>query len=159
MNFIMTIAKHFENLAVRPIDDHAGQVDKVVFKPGNQLLGAAVIRLAAAVVSALSLSAPLAAMPMRLECSVKSEAADSTSAARVIAMTFDGETNTLLLSQSARDVKFENVTSTNVSINGNTKDMSVGIDRSSWSIVLQTYSEEQVSNEFGTCRMSTLPDH
>jgi len=97
------------------------------------------------------------ATPTRLDCTLKSSTAEGKIADRAITIIFDTEANTLALSQGAQPQKFANVTMSNVSINGNTDDMSIGIDRSSWSVVLQTYSQDHVSNEFGTCRPPAAP--
>ena len=96
------------------------------------------------------------AAPMRLECVLTNAGADDKEMTRTILVVFDAEMNTLISYQGARPREFADVTISTVSINGSTDDMSIGIDRSSWSIVVQTYSQDRVSGEFGTCRPAAM---
>jgi hypothetical protein len=96
------------------------------------------------------------AAPMRLECVLTSAGADDKETTRTILVVFDAERNTLVSYQGARPREFADVTISTVSINGNTDDISIGIDRSSWSIVVQTYSQDRVSGELGTCRPAAM---
>jgi len=96
------------------------------------------------------------AAPMRLECVLTNAGADDKETTRTILVVFDAEMNTLISYQDARPREFADVTISTVSINGSTDDMSIGIDRSSWSIVVQTYSQDRVSGEVGTCRPTAV---
>jgi hypothetical protein len=117
-----------------------------------------VTTVASVLVSANSLFFVIGAFaaPMRLECVLTSVGADDKETTRTILVVFDAEINTLISYQGARPREFSDVTISTVSINGNTDDMSIGIDRSSWSLVVQTYSQDRVSGEFGTCRPAAM---
>jgi hypothetical protein len=118
---------------------------------------------AAAVVSALPpIYAPFVpaaafAMPVRLECTLTSAGADGKETIRKINVVFDAEANTLELYQGSQHRELGKVTISTISINGYNDDMSIGIDRSSWSIVVQTYSEDHVLAEFGVCKPPPAP--
>ncbi|HUI22388.1 MAG TPA: hypothetical protein VLZ74_15250 [Methylocella sp.] len=113
---------------------------------------------AAAVVSALvpacSLFFPVAAFakPTRLECTLTSAGADGKEMSRKISVVFDAGANTLDFYQGSQHSELAKVTISTISIDGYTDDMSIGIDRSSWSIVVQTYSQDHVLAEFGICK-------
>jgi hypothetical protein len=92
------------------------------------------------------------AAPARIECVLKSEGAGGKDAGRKIAVVFDAEMNTLVAYQGDQRLEFKDVTISTVSINGATGDTTIGIDRSSWSIVVQTYAQDHVSDEFGPCK-------
>lgn len=94
-----------------------------------------------------------------LECALTSARADNKETTRTISIAFDAEANTLVSYQGAQHRDLANVTISTVSINGNTDDMSIGIDRSSWSIVVQTYSQDHVVAEFGVCKPANAPSH
>jgi hypothetical protein len=51
------------------------------------------------------------------------------------------------------------VTISTITIDGYTDDLSIGIDRSSWSIVVQTYVQDHVRAEFGVCKPAAAPAH
>jgi hypothetical protein len=118
---------------------------------------------AAAIVSALpaisSLVAPAAAfaMPVRLECTLTSAEADVKESARKIGVVFDTEANTLDFYEGSLRRGLAKVTISTISIDGYTEDLSIGIDRSSWSIVVQTYSQDHILAEFGVCKPSPAP--
>jgi hypothetical protein len=97
------------------------------------------------------------ATPARLECTMTSAGADGKDTMHTIFIVFDAELNTLVLYQGAQRREFADVMISTVSINGATDDVSIGIDRSSSSIVVQTYSQDHVSGEFGGCRPAAMP--
>jgi len=96
------------------------------------------------------------ATPTRLECTMTNAGAGDKDTTHTIFIVFDAEKNTLVLYQGALRRDFANVTISTVSINGATDDASIGIDRSSSSIVVQTYSQDHVSGEFGACRPAAI---
>ncbi len=95
--------------------------------------------------------------PQRLRCSLASETADGQGATRKLTIVFDDAAKTLVVDEGAGSQKLENVTISTVSINGAGADMTIGIDRSSGSIVLQTYRPDGVSNMFGLCVAGASP--
>ena len=97
------------------------------------------------------------ATPTRLECTMTSASPDDKNTTHTIFVVFDAEMNTLVLYQGAQRREFADVTISTVSINGATDDVSIGIDRSSSSIVVQTYSQDRVSAEFGACKPAAVP--
>jgi hypothetical protein len=97
------------------------------------------------------------ATPARLECTMTSAGADGKDTTHTIFIVFDAELNTLVLYQGTQRREFADVTISTVSINGAIDDVSIGIDRSSSSIVVQTYSQDHVSGEFGVCRPAAMP--
>lgn len=106
-----------------------------------------------------SLFAPVVAftMPVRLECTLKSAEADGKESARKISVVFDTEANTLDFYEGSQRRGLSKVTISTISIDGYTDDLSIGIDRSSWSIVVQTYLEDHVLTEFGVCKPPPVP--
>lgn len=113
---------------------------------------------AAAVVSALApayspfFPVPAFAMPTRLECTLTSAGAEGKETTRKISIVFDAAAKTLDFYQGSQHRELGKVTISTISIDGYTDDMSIGIDRSSWSIIVQTYSEDHVLAEFGVCK-------
>ena len=92
------------------------------------------------------------AIPTRLQCALTSTGADGKNTTRAISITFDAKANTLIFYQGAQHQALAHVTISTISVNGYTDEMSIGIDRSSWSIVVQTYSQDHTSAEFGVCK-------
>ena len=123
--------------------------------------------IAALALSALSLliSGTLgvaSATPQELDCilndvETKSEETkfDSQVAVekRAIAVTFNEQQGALSLREGAASKPLQDVTITPTSMNGAAGNVSVGIDRSSWRIVFQTYGPNSVRNEFGICNL------
>ncbi|MGB9188176.1 MAG: hypothetical protein WCB34_09350 [Methylovirgula sp.] len=119
----------------------------------------------AAVVSALALvSSPFypvgaLATPTRLECTLTSAGADGKQTTRKISIVFDAEAKTLDFYQGSQRQALAHVTISTISIDGYTDNMSIGIDRSSWAIVVQTYLPDHTLAEFGACKPATMPAH
>jgi hypothetical protein len=123
--------------------------------------------IAVLALSALSLliSVPFgiaSATPQELDCiltdiETKSEETkfDSQVAVekRAIAVTFDEQQGALSLREGAASKPLQDVTITPTSMNGAAGNVSLGIDRSSWRIVFQTYGPNSVRNEFGICNL------
>jgi len=113
---------------------------------------------AAAVVIALApadwqfFPVPAFAMPTRLECTLTSAGAEGKETTRKISIVFDAQANTLDFHEGSQHRELVKVTISTISIDGYTDDISIGIDRSSWSIVVQTYSQDHIIAEFGVCR-------
>lgn len=119
---------------------------------------------ASALATALLLPpAVAAAAPKQLDCSLtrlETRAGPNFEVEgenRPIAVIFDDEAKSLAVSAGAGKRGLGHVTITQISMNGYVDDMSLGIDMSSWSIVLQTYKPEAMTTEFGACRESAKP--
>lgn len=100
------------------------------------------------------------AAPVRLHCVLSSP----VTAARPneITIAFDAERNSLSVDRGQQHFDLGHVTISTISVDGYTQAMSIGIDRSSWSIVVQTYSQTPSIAEFGVCKQSppsAVPDH
>jgi hypothetical protein len=72
---------------------------------------------------------------------------------RAIVVTFDEQQGSLSLRQGTANKSLQDVTITPTSMNGAADDISLGIDRSSWRIVFQSYGPNSVRNEFGICNL------
>ena len=121
----------------------------------------AAVGLAAALV-AMSPAGAIAA-PKRLDCSLtvlETKAGpklDVAAEKRSIMVVFDEEAKALAVRQGDSARALGNVTMTQNSMTGYVSDMSLGVDPSSWSVVLQTYKSDTVDTEFGTCSLSAEP--
>jgi hypothetical protein len=108
-------------------------------------------------------SAAAAAAPKRLDCSLtKLETRaggnfDVKAESRSITVVFDDAAKTLTVYQDDSGRALNQVTMTQISMNGYVDEMSLGIDLSSWSIVLQTYKPNSITSEFGACSQSAKP--
>jgi len=100
------------------------------------------------------------AAPQRLDCvltdiEIKSSGAkfDSQAGAekRTVAVAFDDDSKKLTVSQGGIEMPLKNVAISQTSMTGAGDNFSIGIDRSSWRIVLQTYGQGTARNEFGDC--------
>ena len=76
---------------------------------------------------------------------------------RAIVVTFDEQQGSLSLRKGTANKSLQDVTITPTSMNGAADDISLGIDRSSWRIVFQTYGPNSVRNEFGICNLRSRP--
>jgi hypothetical protein len=76
---------------------------------------------------------------------------------RSIVVVFDEEAKALSVLQDGDERALGNVTMTQNSFNGYVGEMSLGVDPSSWSVVLQTYKSDTVETEFGACSLSAKP--
>jgi len=114
------------------------------------------ILTSAALLGWLSCLHPTEAAPIRLHCVLSSSSADTKPGE--IDVTFDVENNSLTVDRGAQHSVLSHVTISTISIDGYTQAMSVGIDRSSWSIVVQTYTQDPPTAEFGVCKPAAA-DH
>lgn len=132
-------------------------------KAGGARAGAASRALAAAILL-LSPAAAIAA-PQRLDCSLTvletkaGSKQDVGAENRSIAVVFDDVAKTISVTQDGNSRALTHVTMTQMTMNGYVNDMSLGIDVSSWKIVLQTYMPEPDSMrvEYEVCRLSAKP--
>ena len=103
------------------------------------------------------------ATPKRLDCqltTLETKAGDKTDGAvenRLISVVIDPDANAIIVIDGAASRKLDNVGVSQISMSGSVDDISVGIDRSSQSVVLQTYRSDTVLSEFGICHDSTEP--
>ena len=79
---------------------------------------------------------------------------DVATEAKSVTITFDEQAGTLVVDRDGMAHFLDHVTMTPIAMTGYVDDLSLGIDRSSWSIVLQTYKANSVSSEFGICGQS-----
>lgn len=100
---------------------------------------------------------PIEAAPIRLHCALSSTGA-ADAKPNEIDIAFDAESNSLTVDRGTQHVALSHVTISTISIDGYTQAMSVGIDRSSWSVVVQTYSQDPPTAEFGTCKPAAADD-
>jgi len=103
------------------------------------------------------------AAPKRLDCSLtvlETKAGpklDVAAEKRAVIVVFDQEAKALTVRQDGGARALGNVTMTQSSMTGYVDEMSLGVDPSSWSVVLQTYKPDSVDVEFGTCSLSAQP--
>ena len=64
----------------------------------------------------------------------------------------------LVVVDGAKNFDLAHVKISTISINGYNGEISIGIERSSWAIVLQTYSQNPPIAEFGQCQLAA-PTH
>jgi hypothetical protein len=99
----------------------------------------------------------VSATPQRLDCVLTDTEAHPRSQSRPIVVVFDHDKKTLTAKEGSRNYSFRNVSISNVSINGQTDNVSLGIDRSSLGIVWQQYGADKVRTEYGQCRLVPAP--
>ena len=130
--------------------------------PMEQIANRVMTVLALSTLSLLVSFGTLKATPQELDCiltdvETKSEETkfDSQVAVekRAIVVTFDEQQGLLSLREGKADKLLQDVTITPTSMNGAADGISLGIDRSSWRIVFQTYGPNSVRNEFGICNL------
>ena len=130
--------------------------------PREQIANRLLTVLALSTLSLLASFGILKATPQELDCilndvETKSEETkfDSQVAVekRAIVVTFDEQQGLLSLHEGKANKLLQDVTITPTSMNGAADDISLGIDRSSWRIVFQTYGPNSVRNEFGICNL------
>ena len=97
------------------------------------------------------------AAPTRLDCTLTDTDAQPGSERRPIGVVFDDESKTLTAEDGGRVHNFVKVSISNVSINGQADDISLGIDRSSFGIVWQQYGTDKVHTEYGHCLLARAP--
>ena len=72
---------------------------------------------------------------------------------RSIAVIFDDDAKTLIIKEGGAETRLGKVAISQTSMTGAAGNISLGIDRSSWGIVFQTYGQDSTRNEFGECRL------
>ena len=70
---------------------------------------------------------------------------------RAIAVIFDDGEKTLAIQADGKRAALGNVAISQTSMTASAGNISLGIDRSSWRIVFQTYGQSTTRNEFGDC--------
>jgi len=101
--------------------------------------------------------------PVRLDCSLRDiETRKGAKSERLvgaenrsITVEFDEEQRILTVYEDGSARVLHDVTITQTSINGALDQVSLGMDRSSGSIVFQTYGPDSMRAEFGACTLST----
>jgi len=131
-------------------------IDRAELKPRSRA------RVAQSALVLLALAAPKtsSAAPQTLECvltniEIKSSGAKFESQVgaekRAIAVIFDDDSKALTLKQQGVETPLEKVAISQTSMTGASGNISIGIDRSSWHIVFQTYGQVTARSEFGEC--------
>ena len=118
---------------------------------------------AMAAVAFVLLVAPATALaePTRLECMLSrlqtksGQNFESAVENRSLVVTFDEEGRSLKVDRDGKTYALGHITMTPISMTGYVDDISLGVDRSSWSVVLQTFGPNATTSEFGTCGKST----
>ena len=111
----------------------------------------------------LLLPAGAGAAPERLDCRlIKAEIQSGSQSEQVaedrsIIVVFDEQTRALTVYQDANGQALNGVTITQSSMSGAVGEISLGLERSSWGIVFQTYGSDSMRAEFGECNLSTEP--
>lgn len=122
--------------------------------------------------SALAFLAPMAsngvaAAPQTLDCVLRDVETRSPGAkfdsqvaaeTRSLAVTFDDDARSLSMNIDGAWTPLKNVAISQTSMTGASDNFSLGIDRSSWRIVFQTYGQGTARSEFGDCSFK-LPEH
>ncbi len=99
------------------------------------------------------------AAPTKLDCVLTHLGPDGKDVPHPITVAFDSEANTLVVVDGAKNLDLAHVKISTISINGYNGEISIGIERSSWAIVLQTYSQNPPIAEFGQCQPPAPPSH
>jgi|GEM_PF-6803493 hypothetical protein len=102
-------------------------------------------------VAAVLASGSAYAAPERLECILTDADAQIGVERRSIAIVFDEEAATMQWEEAGRIRLLTNVSISTTSISGGEADVTVGVSRSSWRVVLQTYQRNSVRTEYGDC--------
>lgn len=99
------------------------------------------------------------AAPTKLDCILTQLGPDGKDVAHAITVAFDSGANSLVVTDGAKNFDLAHVKISTISINGYNSEISIGIERSSWAIVLQTYSQSPPIAEFGQCQAPGPPSH
>ena len=93
------------------------------------------------------------AAPQRLECILTDTDVQSQSRMehRSIAIIFDEEAATMQWQEGGHTRALTHVSISMTSMSGGDGGMTIGVSRSSWRVVLQTYQGNTVRTEYGTC--------
>ena len=122
------------------------------------------LRNFAIVCAFVSIGSPMAsraalAAPTKLDCVLTHLGPDGKDVPHAITVTFDSEANSLVVVDGTKNIDLAHVKISTISVNGYNGDISIGIERSSWAIVLQTYSQNPPLAEFGQCQPTAPPSH
>ena len=104
-----------------------------------------------ALATVLVWTAAASAVPQRLDCVLTDQAASPASESRPIVVVFDEDAKTVTAQEGGQTYSLENVSISNISINGAADSISLGIDRSSFGIVWQQYGADKVSKVVVCC--------
>ena len=97
------------------------------------------------------------AASQRFDCVLTDTADKLGSENRPIVVVLDEAAITLEVQDGGQKYNLNNVSISNISINGDTDRLSLGIDRSSLGIVWQQYGANKMVIEFGKCRQADHP--
>lgn len=116
--------------------------------------------LAAPAAAALLLLLPSAgeAAPQQLDCTLtmlesKANPNFTEAESRPIAVIVDQQAKAIAVSQDGTTQALDHVTFSQLTINGYTSTLSLGMDKSSGNIVLQSYGPNANKTEFGACSL------
>jgi hypothetical protein len=118
-------------------------------------------RLSRAIITTALVAIPgirdASAAMQQLDCVLTDIGTQPGSENRAVAVVFDEGANTLSAQDGTRILRFASASISNVTINGATDSLSIGIDRSSLGIVWQKYGSSGVVTEYGKCRRNDHP--
>jgi len=100
---------------------------------------------------------PALAAPQRLDCVLTDTDAASGIERRPIVILFDEDAASMRLQEGGRTRDLGNVSISMVSMSGGDANTTVGVSKSSWRVVLQTYEHGSVRTEFGVCSRRAAP--
>jgi hypothetical protein len=118
----------------------------------NLLADTAAVSLIAASLLLIFPSGTFAA-PKGLTCVISQADTDGKAITRTVGIAFDADANTLTVDDGTQHKDLAHVRISTISVNGYNDEVSIGIERSSWAIVLQTYMPDHSTAEFGTCKL------
>lgn len=72
---------------------------------------------------------------------------------RALTVIFDDDAKTMTMKEGGAETPLKDVAISQTSMTAASNNISLGIDRSSWYIVLQTYTFETIRSEFGSCSL------
>jgi len=122
--------------------------------------GRARIARSAFVLLSITMPKTISAAPQTLDCvltdiEIKSSGTKFESQVgaekRAISVTFDDDSKAFTLKQDGLDSPLGKVAISQTSMTASGGNISIGIDRSSWHIVFQTYAQGTTRSEFGEC--------
>jgi hypothetical protein len=94
------------------------------------------------------------AAAQHLDCTLTDRDAQIGVEHRALAIVFDEDAATMQWQEGGRVGDLTDVSISMTSMSGGERAMTIGISRSSWRIVLQTYEKNAVRTEFGVCAIS-----
>ncbi len=106
---------------------------------------------------AAMLASPAVAATQRLDCVLTDTDVASAIEHRPIVILFDDESATMKLQEGARTRELGQVSISMVSMSGGDADTTIGVSKSSWRVVVQTYQSGSVRTEFGVCTLRGAP--